>query len=44
MNDVMFAAIRYFGGEWCTADKEVLKKVRDKLVEASRSGWRWNTA
>ena len=29
-----FAAIRYFGGEWCTDDKELLKKVRDKLVEA----------
>lgn len=34
MNDVMYATIRYVGGEWCTADKEVLKKVRDKLVEA----------
>lgn len=34
MNDVLFATIRYFGGEWCTTDKEVLKKVRDKLVEA----------
>lgn len=33
-NDVMYAAIRYMGGEWCTTDKEVLKKVRDKLVEA----------
>ena len=34
MNDVLFATIRYFGGDWCTTDKEVLKKVRDKLVEA----------
>ncbi len=34
MNDVMFATIRYFGGKWCTDDKEVLKKVRDKLKEA----------
>jgi spermidine/putrescine transport system substrate-binding protein len=34
MNDVMFTTIRYFGGQWCTADKEVLKKVHDKLVEA----------
>ena len=34
MNDVMYSTIRYMGGEWCTADKEVLKKVRDKLVEA----------
>ncbi|MCB1378502.1 MAG: extracellular solute-binding protein, partial [Alphaproteobacteria bacterium] len=34
MNDVMFTTIRYMGGEWCTTDKELLKKVRDKLVEA----------
>lgn len=34
MNDVLFATIKYFGGEWCTEDKELLKKVRDKLVEA----------
>lgn len=34
MNDVMFAAIKYLGGKWCTDDKELLKKVRDKLVEA----------
>ena len=34
MNDVLFATIKYFGGDWCTTDKEVLKKVRDKLVEA----------
>lgn len=34
MNDVMHLAIRYVGGEPCTADKEVLKKVRDLLVEA----------
>ena len=34
MNDVLFATIRYFGGTWCTDDKELLKKVRDKLVEA----------
>lgn len=34
MNDVLFAAIRYLGGKWCTDDKELLKKVRDKLVEA----------
>ena len=34
MNDVLFATIRYFGGKWCTDDKELLKKVRDKLVEA----------
>lgn len=34
MNDVMSMAIWYSGGEWCTDDKEILKKVRDKLVEA----------
>jgi spermidine/putrescine transport system substrate-binding protein len=34
MNDVLFATIKYFGGDWCTTDKEVLRKVRDKLVEA----------
>ncbi len=34
MNDVLFATIKYFGGDWCTEDKELLKKVRDKLVEA----------
>jgi len=25
---------KYFGGKWCTDDKELLKKVRDKLLEA----------
>ena len=34
MNDVLYATIRYLGGEWCTNDKAVLKKVRDKLKEA----------
>lgn len=34
MNDVLFATIKYFGGAWCTTDKDVLRKVRDKLVEA----------
>ena len=34
MNDVLFATIKYFGGDWCTEDKELLKKVRDKVVEA----------
>lgn len=34
MIDVMHLTIRYVGGEPCTADKEVLKKVRDKLVAA----------
>jgi spermidine/putrescine transport system substrate-binding protein len=34
MSDVMMAATMYVGGEPCTGDKEVLKKVRDLLVEA----------
>ena len=33
-NDGLFATIKYLGGDWCTDDKELLKKVRDKLVEA----------
>ncbi len=34
MNDVMYTAIKYMGGKWCTDDKDVLVKVRDKLKEA----------
>lgn len=34
MGDVMNLSIMYMGGEPCTDDKELLKKVRDKLVEA----------
>ncbi len=34
MNDVMHTAVMYLGGEPCTTDKAVLKKVRDKLLEA----------
>lgn len=34
MNDVLFATIKYLGGDWCTVDKDLLRKVRDKLVEA----------
>jgi spermidine/putrescine transport system substrate-binding protein len=34
MNDVMYATIKYFGGAKCSDDKELLKKVRDKLKEA----------
>jgi spermidine/putrescine transport system substrate-binding protein len=37
MNDVMAAVIWYLGGEWCTSDKELLKKARDTLVEAKKS-------
>ncbi|MEJ6782439.1 ABC transporter substrate-binding protein [Aminobacter sp. Piv2-1] len=38
MNDVIFAAIKYVGGEQCTEDKAVLKKVRDTLV-AAKPNW-----
>ena len=34
MSDVMHLAIKYVGGDLCTDDKTVLKKVRDKLVAA----------
>ena len=34
MNDVISSAIMYMGGEPCSTDKELLKKVRDKLLEA----------
>ena len=34
MGDVMLLAITYMGGEPCSGDKELLKKVRDKLIEA----------
>ncbi len=34
MNDVISLATWYVGGEACTEDTEVLKKVRDKLLEA----------
>jgi len=34
MVDIMHLTIKYVGGEPCTDDKEVLKKVRDKLVAA----------
>ncbi len=37
MGDVMFLAIKYMGGEQCTDDKDLLRKVRDKLVEAKKS-------
>ncbi|MGF7005459.1 extracellular solute-binding protein [Aminobacter sp. BE322] len=38
MNDVIFAAIKYVGGEQCTDDKAVLRKVRDTLV-AAKPNW-----
>jgi len=34
MADVMQLTIQYMGGQPCTGDKELLKKVRDKLIEA----------
>ena len=34
MSDVMNLTIRNVGGKWCTTDKEILKKVRDKLMAA----------
>jgi len=36
MMDTMSTAIYYIGGEQCTTDKAVLKKVRDTLVEAKK--------
>ena len=38
MNDVLYAAVRYAGGTWCTTDKDVLKKVRDTL-KAAKPKW-----
>jgi spermidine/putrescine transport system substrate-binding protein len=38
MNDVIYAAIRYVGGEACTGDMAVLTKVRDLLV-AAKPNW-----
>lgn len=34
MNDVLYSTIKYLGGDWCTGDKVLLEKVRDKLVDA----------
>ena len=36
MNDILGLAISYHGGEQCTGDKAILKKVRDSLVEAKK--------
>ena len=38
MNDVISSAIMYVGGEPCTTDKTILRKVRDKLV-AAKEHW-----
>ena len=37
MGDVMGLAVMYYGGEPCTADKEILKKVHSGLIEAKKS-------
>ena len=37
MNDILPLAIKYVGGKQCTTDKDVLKKVRDKLVAAKKN-------
>ncbi|MBL0375344.1 extracellular solute-binding protein [Rhizobium sp. KVB221] len=34
LGDILYLTIKYFGGEFCSDDKQVLRKVRDKLVEA----------
>ena len=34
MNDIVAGAIMYVGGQPCTDDKAVLKKVRDVLLAA----------
>lgn len=36
MGDVMQLAVLYHGGEWCTTDKDVLKKVRDSMIAAKK--------
>jgi spermidine/putrescine transport system substrate-binding protein len=36
MSDVMNLAIHYVGGEWCSDDKTMLKKVRDTLMNAKQ--------
>jgi len=38
MGDVMFLAVRYAGGEPCTGDKQILKKVHDQLL-AAKASW-----
>lgn len=38
MSDVMYLAIKYAGGEACTGDMEVLKRVRD-ILENAKPKW-----
>ncbi len=37
MSDIVALTVMYLGGEPCTGDRELLKKVRDKLVEAKKN-------
>lgn len=37
MNDVLYAAIRYMGGQWCNDDPQLLEAVRAKLLDAKKS-------
>jgi spermidine/putrescine transport system substrate-binding protein len=34
MGDILYLTIKYVGGEYCSGDKAMLRKVRDKLLEA----------
>jgi spermidine/putrescine transport system substrate-binding protein len=34
LTEIIMLTVLYFGGQPCTDDKEILKKVRDKLLEA----------
>jgi spermidine/putrescine transport system substrate-binding protein len=36
MSDVMNLTVHYVGGEWCSDDKTMLKKVRDTLMNAKQ--------
>jgi len=38
MGDVIYGAIKYHGGQQCSGDKELLKKVRDTLM-AAKPDW-----
>jgi spermidine/putrescine transport system substrate-binding protein len=38
MAEIMHLAIKYVGGETCTGDKDILRKVRDKLM-AAKANW-----
>jgi spermidine/putrescine transport system substrate-binding protein len=37
MGDMIYAAVKYHGGEMCTGDKEILKKARDTLMSAKQN-------